>query len=67
MAMALIKFDEAKRALAVATSIGEVREIRDRAEALRTYHRQSPDSLHMQNQCAEIKIRAERRGGEQRG
>lgn len=64
MATALIKFDEAKRALAVATSIDEVREIRNQAEALRAYHRQSRDSLHMQNQCAEIKIRAERRGGE---
>jgi len=31
---------------------------------LRAYLKQSNESLEMQNQCAEIKIRAERRGGE---
>lgn len=30
---------------------------------LRTYKKQSGESLEMQNDCAEIKIRAERRGG----
>lgn len=38
--------------------------IRDKAEALRQYIRQQKGSLEMQNQCAEIKLRAERRAGE---
>ncbi len=42
----------------------EVKGIRDKAEALRVYARQSGQSLEMQNRCAEIKLRAERRGGE---
>ena len=33
-------------------------------EALRGHLKQSGESLNMQNKCAEIKIRAERRGGE---
>lgn len=64
MTTTLVKFDEARRALAVATSIDEVKDIRDKAEALRTYIRQQGASLEMQNQCAEIKLRAERRAGE---
>lgn len=35
-----------------------------RAEALRLYYRQSTEGLEMQNQCAVIKLRAERRAGE---
>ena len=44
-----------------------MKEIRDKAEALRAYARQAGESLEMQNQCAEIKIRAERRAGEMLG
>lgn len=62
--MDLIYFDKAKTALAKATKIDDVKQIRDKAEALRAYARQSGESLEMQNQCAEIKLRAERRGGE---
>jgi len=61
---ALVKFDEARRALALATSIDEVKDIRDKAAALVAYVRQQGESLEMQNQCAEIKLRAERRAGE---
>lgn len=61
---ALVQFDEARRALAKATAIDEVKDIRDKAEALRAYVRQQGESLEMQNQCAEIKLRAERRAGE---
>jgi len=57
-------FDKAKIALEKATSIDEVLEVRDQAEALRSYHKQQQDSLDMQNGCATIKIRAERRIGE---
>jgi len=60
----LAHFNKAKYELALATKIDEVKEIRDRAEALRVYARQAGEGLVMQNQCAEIKIRAERRGGE---
>jgi len=60
----LTHFQIAKRELALATRVDEVKGIRDKAEALRAYHRQIGSSLEMQNQCAEIKIRAERRAGE---
>lgn len=61
---ALAYFEEAKVALARVTRVDEVKAIRDKAEALRQYLRQAGESLVMQNQCAEIKIRAERRAGE---
>ncbi len=60
----LVQFDRARRALALATKIDEVKDIRDKAEALRQYARQAGQGLEMQNQCAEIKLRAERRAGE---
>ncbi|MGD0966273.1 MAG: site-specific DNA-methyltransferase [Candidatus Acidiferrales bacterium] len=60
----LAYFDAARAAIEKAASIDEIRRIRDKAEALRIYHKQSKDGLAMQNRCAEIKIRAERRAGE---
>lgn len=60
----LIKFDAARIAIEKACSVDEVKNIRDKAEALRAYLKQTGESLVMQNQCAEIKLRAERRGGE---
>jgi N6-adenosine-specific RNA methylase IME4 len=60
----LVHFDTARKELALAQSIDEVKDIRDKAEALRQYIRQQGASLEMQNQAAEIKIRAERRAGE---
>ena len=62
--MDLIIFDKARNALEQAVSIDEVKQIRDKAEAMRLYIKQSGESLIMQNQCAEIKIRAERKAGE---
>ena len=59
----LVKFDAAKQAIEIASSIDEIKDIRDRAEALRAYAKQSHFSLKMQNQCCEIKIRAERKAG----
>ncbi len=64
MSHELVQFDRARRALALATKIDEVKDIRDKAEALRQYARQAGQGLEMQNQCAEIKLRAERRAGE---
>gem|GEM_PF-3015798 len=61
---ALIHFDSARQELDLAASIDEVKKIRDQAEALRLYAKQARLSLEMQNRCAEIKIRAERRAGE---
>ena len=59
----LVKFDAAKQAIETAASIDEVKDIRDRAEAFRAYAKQAHFSLKMQNQCSEIKVRAERRAG----
>jgi N6-adenosine-specific RNA methylase IME4 len=61
---ALVHFDTARRELALASSLDEVKMLRDKAEALRQYVRQQGASLEMQNQCAEIKLRAERKAGE---
>ena len=60
----LVKFDEARRAIAEAVSIDEIKSIRDKAEAMRLYVKQAGESLIMQNQCAELKVRAERKGGQ---
>lgn len=55
----LVFFDKARQALQEAHSIDEVKKIRDQAEAIRAYIKQQKGSLIMQNQAAEIKIRAE--------
>ncbi len=60
----LAKLEMARRAMAEAQSLPEVKQIRDMAEALRQYVKQPSDSLDIQNQAAEIKLRAERRAGE---
>jgi len=62
--LTLAHFDRARLALEQASTIDEVRGIHDQAEALRTYARQSRQSREMQNRCAEITLRAERRAGE---
>lgn len=64
MTSTLIRFNAARIALAEARSIDEVKDIRDKAEALRLYAKQAGESLEMQNDIAEIKLRAERRAGE---
>jgi N6-adenosine-specific RNA methylase IME4 len=62
--MELVKWNNAKNAIAECKTIDEVKEIRDKAEALRLYAKQAGESLQMQNDIAEIKLRAERKAGE---
>jgi len=64
MTTTLVRFDAAKHALMEARTIDEVKDVRDRAAALHLYVRQAGESLEMQNDVAEIKLRAERRAGE---
>jgi 16S rRNA G966 N2-methylase RsmD len=44
--------------------IGELKEIHDKAEAIRSYVRKAGESLQRQNEYAEVKVRVERRCGE---
>jgi N6-adenosine-specific RNA methylase IME4 len=60
----LAQLDSAKRALAEATHIDDVKDIRDKAESIRAYYQQQRDSFESQNYAAEIKLRAERRLGD---
>src|SRR5258708_10746800 len=64
MKQELVHFDAIKMALQKAASVDEAKGIRDRAEALRIYAKQSGQSLEVVNRCAEIKLSAERRAGE---
>ena len=60
----LILMDKAKAHIEKVISVDEAKEIRDQAEALRIYAQQANKGLEIQNRCAEIKIRAERKAGE---
>ena len=59
----LVKYDEARRALQLASSVDEAKEIKDKAEALRSYAQQRGD-IEMERWVAEIKLRAVVRIGE---
>src|SRR5579864_8896192 len=61
---AAVLFDSARKALQQALSVDEAKKVRDKAEVLRSYIKQCGHSLQMQNECAEIKLRAERRAGD---
>lgn len=60
----LTRYDAMRQAIVEAHNIDDVKEIRDKAEALRHYAKQAGESLDNQNKIAEIKIRAERRAGQ---
>lgn len=56
--------NEMRYALEQVRTIGDAKELRDRAEAARKYCQQAQLGLKKQNHCAEVKIRAERKAGE---
>ena len=60
----LNNWEKAKLAVAECKTIDEVKKIRDKAEALRAYAKQAKESLEVQNNVCEIKLRCERKIGE---
>lgn len=54
---------QAGQALAEAQSFDQIKEIRDKAEAVRQYAQSASLGLDIQNRAAEVKLRAERQAG----
>lgn len=62
--VSLQNWEKAKYAIEQCRTMDEVKDIRDKAAALAAYAKQARESLDVQNNIAEIKIRAERKIGE---
>jgi site-specific DNA-methyltransferase (adenine-specific) len=62
--VALTRWNQLKQDVADAHSLDDLKDIRDKAEAIRLYAKRQKDSLDMQNKFAEITLRCERRMGE---
>lgn len=59
----LVKYDQARLALAQCRDVDEVKEIRDKSDAMRLYAKQANDT-ELEQWAAEIKLRAQRAIGE---
>ena len=62
--MKLVKLEGAQRALAEAKTLDEIQQIMDNAVAFQAYAKAAKMGIEMQNDVAELKIRAERKAGE---
>lgn len=60
----LAALEQARHMLERAETIDEVKAIRDKAEVLRVLSKKVKLGLEMQNRCAEIRLRAERKAGD---
>lgn len=63
MTTQLVRYEAACKALAEARSVDEVRDVRDKSEAIRAYARQAKNK-QLEVDAAEIRLRAERKLGE---
>lgn len=61
---AIDKLSEARALIKECKRVDDAKKLRDQAEAIRVYAKQQKESLEIQNDAAEIKLRAERRIGE---
>jgi hypothetical protein len=60
----LIVLKKIETTLRTSSNLMEIKQIHDKAEALRHYSRAAGENLSLQNQYAELRLRAERRCGE---
>lgn len=59
----LVYLNKARVELAKTVDLSKVKDVRDKAEALRIHAKACGESLQSQNAFAEIRLRAQRRGG----